>query len=163
MKKMGLFLAWLCKFLIMIMVPLMTVVVFAQVVMRYVFLSPFPWAEEMARYLLVWISCLGAAYGVKKGQHIGIAILRSKFKGYTQLVITVVIHLLLIGFFLVCLVKGISLSLAQSKQISPGMQMPMVWAYISVPVAFGFMIVFSLELLVEDVKKILSGRQIEGS
>ncbi|MBA7674224.1 hypothetical protein ES703_82431 [subsurface metagenome] len=57
---------WICKIGIMILVPLITGVVFTQVVMRYVFLSPFTWAEDGAWYLLIWISCLGAAYGVKK-------------------------------------------------------------------------------------------------
>lgn len=159
MQKINLFILWICKILIMIMIPLMTVVVFAQVVMRYVFLSPFTWAEEMARYLLVWISCLGAAYGVKTNAHIGIVLLRDKFKGYSQLVVTVLIHFLLLGFFLVCFVKGLSLAIAQHSQISPGMQMPMIWAYISVPVAFGFMIMFSIELLIENVWKYFQAKR----
>ena len=142
----------------MIMVPAMTLVVFVQVVMRYVFLSPFAWVEEVARYLLVWISSLGAAYGVKKGMHISVLFLRNRFRGYTKSVVTLGTHIMVIGFFLVCFFYGISLSLAQWNQISPGARIPMTWAYLGVPVGFGFMIMFSFEFLIEDVKRIVSGK-----
>ena len=70
----------MCGGLVMIMVPVMTLVIFVQVVMRYVFKSPFVWAEEFSRYLLVWISCLGAAYGIRTGMHIAVQFAYTKFR-----------------------------------------------------------------------------------
>ena len=58
MKRINDLLFQSCKIALMIMVPFMLAIIFVQVVLRYVFLSPFSWAEELARYLLIWISCL---------------------------------------------------------------------------------------------------------
>jgi len=163
MKKVNRFLLWLCKMILIIMVPSMTIVVFAQVVMRYVFLAPLSWVEEMAKFLLVWISCFGAAYGLNKGEHISILFISSKFKGYTKSFVTLLIHVLMIAFFVVCVVEGIGLSLAQWNQRSPSLEIPMTLPYFCVPVSFGIMIMFSLEMLLQDVKTIFSGKSVPNS
>ena len=38
---------------------IMGLVLTAQIVMRYFFSSPFSWAEELARYLQIWITFFG--------------------------------------------------------------------------------------------------------
>ena len=50
----------------------MSVVIFWQVVCRYILKSSLPWSEELSRYLLVWTSFIGGAYGVRLGAHIGV-------------------------------------------------------------------------------------------
>ena len=50
----------------------MSIIVFIQVVFRFVIKSSLPWSEEASRYLLVWTAFLGGAYGVRQGAHIGI-------------------------------------------------------------------------------------------
>ena len=52
----------------------MAVVVFLQVIFRYVLNLPLFWTEELARYCLVWASLLGSAVAVKRGQHIAVTI-----------------------------------------------------------------------------------------
>ena len=47
----------------------MAIVVFSQVVARYVFGFSIFWAEEFARFCLIWISFLGAVIGVKYSEH----------------------------------------------------------------------------------------------
>ena len=153
MKKVNDTIIYICRLLIMIMIPAMTLVVFAQVVMRYVFLSPFIWAEELARYLLLWISCLGAAYGLREGAHIAVMFLHNRFGRRSRFGLTLFIHLTVIGFFMVCCVAGFQIALAQWDQISPGLQLPMTWAYLSIPVGFTIMALLTLELLIADCKK----------
>ena len=56
------------KFLRGMLVFLMTAMVFSvswQVVSRYLFSSPSSWTEEVARFLLIWIGTLGAAYAFR--------------------------------------------------------------------------------------------------
>lgn len=150
MKTLNDILMQVCRLLIMIMVPVMTLVVFAQVVMRYVFLSPFIWAEELARYLLVWISCLGAAYGLREGVHIAVMFFYNWLGRRLRMGVTLFIHLIVLAFFLVCCVAGTIIAAAQWTQISPGLQIPMTWAYASIPASFAIMTLFSLELLIAD-------------
>ena len=51
---------------------LMSIIIFVQVVMRYVFHSSLTWSEEMARYLFVWLVYFSVAYTAKKEAHIRI-------------------------------------------------------------------------------------------
>ena len=80
--------------LIMLVVA-MTVVVFLQVFYRYVLTQPLYWSEELARYLFVWLSILGATLGLQRGGHFGLDILcrrlPEKGRRYTQWLI----HLLM--------------------------------------------------------------------
>jgi TRAP-type C4-dicarboxylate transport system permease small subunit len=59
-------------------------------------------------------------------------------------------------FFSVCVVWGLRISLAQWDQLSPGLQISMTWAYLSVPVSFAIMTLFSFELLAEDISGLFS-------
>ncbi len=41
-----------------------------QVMLRYVFSAPFPWAEELSRYFFIWIVYLGAAIASRRAAHL---------------------------------------------------------------------------------------------
>lgn len=51
---------------------MMVVVVFAQVVMRYVFNGSFDWADEVSRLAFVWTIFLAIPLGIRDGTHVGI-------------------------------------------------------------------------------------------
>jgi TRAP-type C4-dicarboxylate transport system permease small subunit len=53
-------------------------------------------------------------------------------------------------------VWGLRISLAQWDQLSAGLQISMTWAYLSVPISFAVMTLFSFELLVEDIRRLFS-------
>ena len=64
------------RWIVMIMLSVMSVVVFAQVVFRIVHLS-IPWSEELSKYLLIWSTFMGAALCVRKGSLVGLEFLQS--------------------------------------------------------------------------------------
>ena len=49
---------------------LMSLATFVNVVFRYVFNSPFQWAEEFSRYAFIWVVFIGAAVSTKHKTHI---------------------------------------------------------------------------------------------
>lgn len=49
-----------------------TLLVFAEVVMRFVFNAGINWAQEATLHLSAWMVLFGASYGVKVGSHIGV-------------------------------------------------------------------------------------------
>ena len=156
MKKLNDLLLRLCRIMLIIMVPTMTGIVFVQVILRYVFLSPLSWIEELARYLLVWISCFGAAYGVGKGEHISVMFFNKMFKGYAKSALTILIHALVIIFFMVCFIEGIGLSFRQWNVVTPALQIPRTLPYLGIPISFAIMLLFSFELFIKDIKTIFS-------
>ena len=52
-----------------------------QVISRYVFSSPSSWTEEVARFILIWVSMLGAAYAFRTRAHLGLDLLPKKLMG----------------------------------------------------------------------------------
>ena len=132
----------------------MTGIIFVQVILRYVFQSPFSWAEELARYLLIWITCLGSAYAIRDGMHISIGYLQSKLKGSAQTAVRMVIYAVTLGFFIYCIKEGLLFSLAQWTQLSTAMQIPMTFPYIAIPLGFAIMFLVSLECLIDDIRNI---------
>lgn len=53
-----------------IILAVMTAVMFAGVVWRYVFNSSLVWSEELTRYLFIWFVFLSASYAVTTKSHI---------------------------------------------------------------------------------------------
>jgi TRAP-type C4-dicarboxylate transport system permease small subunit len=142
----------LCKYALIVMVPLMTGIIFVQVILRYVFHSPFSWAEELARYLLIWITCLGSAYAIRDGMHISIGFLQSKLKGSAQTVVRMATYAVTLVFFIYCIKEGLVFSLAQWTQRSTAMQIPMTLPYIAIPLGFAIMFLVALECLIDDIR-----------
>ena len=117
--------------------------VFLQVTMRYVFRNSLSWSEELARYLFLWQIWVGASFAVKEHRHLRIEVLRDCFRGRARQGFELAVLLVWFGFSLFLALKGFELArmLFQRGQVSPAMQIPMAYAYASVPVGCGLMAV----------------------
>ena len=135
-----------------IIVSVMTIVVFLQVVYRYVLASPLHWSEEMARYLFVWLSVLGAALGVQKRGHFGLDLFYRKLPERGKQFMKVVIPLLMGIVALVVLVQGITLVQKTRLQESPAMAISMAWAYAALPIGAGLMVIHLTVILLRDLR-----------
>jgi len=132
------------KVFVAVMLMLMTVFIFYQIVMRYVFNSAPSWTEEAARYLFIWSSFIAAGMGVREHIHIGIDavvnILPPPMQRLTQYVVALII--LGLGVFLTWYgwkVVGIT-----STQMSPAMGFPIGIVYSAAPCMGMLMILFSI-------------------
>lgn len=135
-KVLGSFLA----FLMMVM----TVVVLWGVFTRYVLSSQASWSEELARFLLIWIGILGAAYAAGQRFHLAIDLLKPKLEPKNQRRLTVFINLMVITFaFTVMVIGGFRLIYITQVlgQLSPALQVPM-WVIYSVVPLSGLLVVY---------------------
>jgi TRAP-type C4-dicarboxylate transport system permease small subunit len=143
--------------LIIVLFTILILVVFSQVVFRYVFNNSLTWAEEMARYLQVWIVLLAAAAAVRTGSHISVDYathnLSSRYKNFLNIIIT----FLTILFLCIVTVYGFKLfiQIYHSTQRSPAMQMPMFVAYVAIPIGGFFMLI---EAIIVFLKLIINQR-----
>ena len=64
-------------FAIICMVVL-TIIVFMDVILRYIFKQGFSWTQEVATLMLVWFSLIGMAIGVLERIHISIEMFTAK-------------------------------------------------------------------------------------
>ena len=93
----------------------MALVVALQVFFRYVLNHSLFWSEELARFLLIWIGVLGAAYAFRTGVHLGLDVLPKKLTGTSAqalklftlaTVIVFAVAVLVIGFIGFLLDRG---------------------------------------------------------
>jgi len=116
-----------------VMVAAITVVTFLQVFTRYVTANPLIWTEEVARYLFVWITLIGAAAAVRLNGHFGLDILRRWFPRL-QKPLGLLTTLTIGAFFGLLLWTGIGETRQAALQMSPALQVRMHWAYLALPV-----------------------------
>ena len=87
----------------------MAVVVFLQVIFRYVLNLPLFWTEELARYCLVWSSLLGSAVAVKRGQHIAVDIFMERLPPILRRWLTIIALISVAAILTIILWGGIQL------------------------------------------------------
>jgi TRAP-type C4-dicarboxylate transport system permease small subunit len=135
---------------LIVLVIAMTVIVFLQVIYRYLLAQSLSWSEESARYLFAWISLLGAALTVQKRGHFGLELFFKMLPTKARRFVGFAIYLLMGGVILVLLVQGIALFQKVATQLSPAMQISMGWAYACLPVGAALMAIHLLAIFVKD-------------
>lgn len=127
-------LGWLLAFLMAVMV----LNVLWQVFTRYVVGIPSSFTDELARYLLIWVGILGAAYAAGRRIHVAIDILPSRLSPGAQAKLLVFVNVVIIIFSLAVLVIGGSRLVYVTfllKQNSPALQIPLGGVYTIIPVS----------------------------
>jgi TRAP-type C4-dicarboxylate transport system permease small subunit len=81
-------------------------VTLAQVFSRYLFAVSLVWVEEAGRFLFTWVIWLGAAVGLRRGQHIAFTFLTDRLRPRARAVLGSVVDLLVIGFLAVLVHRG---------------------------------------------------------
>lgn len=139
------------KTVLAVLMAVMVLDVLWGVFTRYVMGAQSQWTEELARYLLIWIGILGAAFASGKKMHLAIDILPTSLEGKRQKLLMNGIHLIVILFALaVLLIGGSRLVYITSKlgQVSTALDLPLAVVYSIVPISGLFIIIYkTMDLL----------------
>ncbi len=129
------------EFLLGLLLATASLVLFANVVARYVFNWGFPWAEELVRYEIVWMVFLGGSAAARQGLHIGVDILVRFSPRPLRKPLEVLINLISLVFCLFILFFGAKLIIQTRMfgQVSPALQVPMWLVQLAIPVGGGLM------------------------
>ena len=140
-------------FLVILMVAAV-IIVAMQVITRYVLKIPLPWSEEIARYMFLWLTWVGAAYATKERRHVNIDIVYSRLNRFGQTVCTIISTVVWIVFLCVMsyLSLKLTLSVASGGQIAIGSGLPMWVPYASIPTGMILMVFRLLQNCVHDLK-----------
>jgi TRAP-type C4-dicarboxylate transport system permease small subunit len=117
---------------------------------RYVLGEQSPWTEELAIYLLVWVSLLGAALTYSEKGHLGVDYFVGKMDPEAQKVAALVVELIVLSFasFAFCYGGWVLVSeTLTSGQLSPGLGIKMGYVYCAVPLCGAFFTLFAAEHL----------------
>jgi TRAP-type C4-dicarboxylate transport system permease small subunit len=104
-----------------------------QIFMRYVLNQPLVWSEELARYIFVWVTFIGASYGIRKKIHISMEIFYNHLPQRIRMFVTIITNLIIVFVLLYHLPWGIAVIKDQSGILSSAMQIPMSFVYSAMP------------------------------
>ena len=140
---------------LVISLALMVLVIFAQIVLRW-FGAATVWAEELARYIMLYLRWIAASYAVKKDAHIRLTLLVEKVTGKKRDILEVVILGVWLIFAIWLMVEGIFLlqKIDAMNQVSAAMRIPMVVPYASAPLGGLLMSVRLVQKIVETLRKL---------
>lgn len=139
----------LLEYAAMLMVVAMTVIISAQVFCRY-FLNFTPgWTEEVAKLLLVWITCIGFSVGVYKGLHLSIEIFVRNLPKLLQKIIYFIDECAILFFGYVLVRYGTELAQRMTSSTLPATQWNGSVLYIMVPITGVFAILYAIRNILQ--------------
>lgn len=136
--------------LVAVAAGLMLVVVSCNVFARYVLKIGLTWAEEFSLLLFVWVVFLGSYLALRSKNHLALTFLIKKLPPRAARVGRLVI-LSFVGLFLCALfVGGLQFvgKVIQMDQRTPLLGISAAWAYASLPVSAGLMLLELLQVLI---------------
>lgn len=152
---------WLVKGLeltVMLVTGILVIDVVWGVFTRYVLGHQSPWTEELARMLLIWVSLLGASVAFIRKSHLGVDYFVNKLNEQWRNIGQIVIYLLVAVFAGIVLVYGgcsLVTSALKNSQPTPALNIEMGYIYLAVPISGIFIIIFSIETIIEMISTLL--------
>jgi TRAP-type C4-dicarboxylate transport system permease small subunit len=131
------------RWLVIVILAAMALMVFANVALRFLTDASILWVEEVSRYLMIWLTFLGAGLVLRYGGHIGIDNLQDAFPRQAHY-IRALIFLLLLGFFSFMVWIGFRYAALTWGQTTPVMEIPVGIVYLAMPVGFMLLILHLL-------------------
>ena len=154
LKKLDKGLCWFEDIILVIGLLSTAVVLFVNVVLRYCFSAGLTWAEEFARYAVIWITCAGCGAAVRNNSHMSITAVLDTVGAKAAFVLKVIIHLISLAFSVFMTIYGwrVTELVARTNQRTPAMEIPMAWIYVSIIIGGITMIIRFTQSLVRLIK-----------
>lgn len=130
--------------LLVIIMGAMVINVLWQVFTRFIMGEPSSFTDELARYLMIWLGILGAAYVSGKNMHVAIDVLPQRASPATQEKLKNIVAWIIMVFAFFALVIGgfrlVYITFVLEQQ-SAALQIPLALVYLCLPIS-GLLIIY---------------------
>lgn len=141
---------WVC----IILTGAMFAVVLLQVFARLLPVPKPPWTEELARYLMIYLSFIGASSGIKRWNNINVDMFIKKFPKVFQRIMSLLIKLSVLVFIVVIGYLGYKIFPAVgSRQMSATMNFPMLIPQLSIIIGCALMALQLVGVIIKEFYK----------
>ena len=131
----------LSEWIVLATLVVMVLSTFLQVICRYVFAFSLPWADELARFCLVWMVFVGMVIAFVRGQQVTVDLLLDWYRGRFRLIAMTLIDLAGALLFGVLLYGGVKLMLLTGNQMTSGIGISKAFVYAALPLGAILMLV----------------------
>lgn len=131
------------EYMIAILTAIMTVLLFLQVLFRFVLNLPLAWVEEISLYSMVWLCYFGCSLAIKKREHLKMEIITNFLKPKAKKIFDIISLVLFFAFaiFVLYHVTLLTADILSRGQVTAVLEIPKWIPYAGVPVAFLLMLV----------------------
>lgn len=121
--------------LCVVCMALILLLVVVQVVMRYVFNSPLTWSEELAVYIMVWMTFAGSVICMRDKEHVEVTILVDYLPRRLQKLALLFSRLASIVFLVVVIYYGSDFVMENRTVVSVANNLNMALVYSIIPLS----------------------------
>ena len=133
------------KCVMLVQASMIFVIICFAVFTRYLLNYVPSWSEEVPRYLLVWISYLGAALAVKYREHISLDFFFNLMPARARQVGHLILNVLIGAVGVIMLVFGVSLVRQFGDDLMESIAVKNFWLYLAMPVSGGLMVLYIIQ------------------
>jgi TRAP-type transport system small permease protein len=132
------------RWALILLLAAMAVLVFANVISRYLLNFSWIWIEELTRYMMVWVGFLGSGLVLRLGAHIGVDILQEALPRRAAQALRALIVLTLGATFAAMTWLGVRYAQFAWEQETPAMNWSTGAIYLAIPIGSALMLVHLL-------------------
>ncbi|MFS0824633.1 TRAP transporter small permease [Bacillus sp. 1P02SD] len=107
----------------------MAILVFGNVILRYIFNSGITWSEEMSRFLFVWLVFLGAIACLKDNMHLGVDVVVNALPLKLKKIAFVISNLLVLYILWLLLIGSWKMTVLNMNSTAPATGLPLSFLY----------------------------------
>lgn len=141
-----------------ILIAAVVILLFSNVILRYLFNAPLAWADEIARFLFTWTSFIGASAAIKKKGHVAIDNFVTRLSARNQAGVKLIGNSAIIIAMVFLIVYSIMMMKMFSSASLSSVAIPQNYLYVSLPLSAFFMIIHLAELMTEETKILRAGK-----
>jgi len=125
------------------------------IILRFFFNSGLPWAEELIRYLFIWITFIGLAICTRNDSNIRVDVLLNIINKKAGVIINILVALISMAFLAFLTKAGVELVQfnIERGQFSPALEWPMYIVYISIPIGCALAFIHYIQYILNMAKQ----------
>lgn len=142
---------------------IMIVIAFIEVVRRYVIGKSYIWADDLIRYLIIYVGFVGGAAAYRDNNLASLDLLTQHFPQKLQIIVEIIVNTIVTAtmiFLLYYCIKAVGAP-SIKHSVGVGLRIGLWIPYLALPIGFAVMLLFSVEKYIDMFKRLLKGGSVE--
>jgi TRAP-type transport system small permease protein len=135
----------------------LVVIVFSSVISRYFLNSSIAWAEEISRFILIWMVFIGAVLAYANKEHLGLDIVVDIVPRKAGKILRLLADVAVFYALTLVINGGYKLTVNSMDSLTPALEIPSGYMYLIVPIAGVLMAIITVADAWRQVSEIREG------
>lgn len=129
MRKIGLAVNKIMYYMVAIIIVILSILIFANVLLRYIFNSGIVWAPEVSTFLFIWLITIGSIISLVENEHMGVRAIVDKLPAKIKLIAYLVGSMVIIYLSTLIFTGSLKLTRLNIDSVAASTGWPMYLVY----------------------------------